>query len=129
MEQAQNKRVLKAAGLSWWQVRAFFSAGILYLFFYFCKYDFGAAIPGIQEEFGFTDKAIGWVLTAFLWVYALGQFINGFLGDRYGPKRIIILGALGGIIVNVTFAFGGRIAGFVGLGSLAVFIVLWSVNG
>ena len=129
MEQAQSKRVLKAGKLSGWQMRAFWSAGIFYLFYYFCKYNFGAAIPGMQEEFGFTDKTVGWVLTAFLWVYALGQFINGFLGDRYGPKRILIFGALGGIIVNVIFAFGGRIAGYVGLGSLTVFIVLWSLNG
>lgn len=129
MEQTQNKRILKAKELSWWQVRAFFSAGILYLFFYFCKYDLGAAIPGMQEEFGFTDRTVGWISTAFLLVYALGQFINGFLGDRYGPKRILVLGAFGGIIVNVIFAFGGRIAGYVGLGSLTVFIVLWSING
>ena len=129
MEQAQAKRVLKAGKLSLPQMSAFWSAGILYLSFYFCKYNFGAAIPGMQEEYGFTDETAGWIVTAFLWVYALGQFINGFLGDRYGPKRILIFGALGGISVNVIFAFGGHIAGFISLGALTVFVVLWSING
>lgn len=143
VEEPQGKKVLKTSALSElrgnlrcllrtggiWQLRAFFSAGILYLFFYFCKYNLSAATPGIQEEFGFNDKTFGWILTAFLLVYALGQFINGFLGDRYGPKRILIIGAFGGIVVNVIFAFGGRIAGFAGLSALTVFIVLWSFNG
>lgn len=88
VEQPQRKRILKAKALNelgrdlgsflrtggMWQIRAFFSAGILYLFFYFCKYNLSAATPGIEEEFGFTDRTFGWILTAFLLVYAFGQF-------------------------------------------------------
>lgn len=143
MEQNREKRILKTTALTelkgnlrsllgtggMWQIRAFFSAGILYLFFYFCKYNLSSATHAIEEEFGFSHKTFGWIITAFLLVYAFGQFINGFLGDRYGPKRILIIGALGGVAVNVIFAFGGRLAGFVGLSALTVFVVLWAVNG
>jgi OPA family glycerol-3-phosphate transporter-like MFS transporter len=129
MGKTVKDKTLKSRRMFLWQLRAFFSAGILYLFFYFCKYDLSAATPGIKEEFGFSDGTFGWILTAFLLVYAFGQFVNGFLGDRYGPKRILIIGALGGVTVNVLFAFGGHIAGFAGLTALAVLIVLWSING
>ncbi len=129
MEQGPDKNILRAKGVHIWQIRAFFSAGILYLFYYFCKYNLSAATPGIKEEFGFTDQTFGWILTAFLLVYAFGQFVNGFLGDRYGPKLILTIGALGGVVVNLLFGFAGRFAGFVGLSALTVFIVLWSING
>ena len=95
MEQDPDKNILREKGVHIWQIRAFFSAGILYLFYYFCKYNLSAATPGIKEEFGFTDQTFGWILTAFLLVYAFGQFVNGFLGDRYGPKLILAIGALG----------------------------------
>ena len=81
MGQAQGKRILKATGLSWWQIRAFYSAGILYLFYYFCKYNLGAATPRIQENFNFSSETFGWTVTVFTLVYAFGQFVNGFLGD------------------------------------------------
>ena len=127
MAQGPDKNILRTKGIHIWQIRAFFSAGILYLFYYFCKYNLSAATPGIKEEFGFTDQTFGWILTAFLLVYAFGQFVNGFLGDRYGPKLILAIGALGGVVVNLLFGFAGRFAGFVGLTALTVFIILYSL--
>lgn len=119
MQQTQEKRVLKATALTLWQIRAFFSMGILYLFYYFCKYNLGVATPEIQEEFGFTSKQFGWVTTIFTLTYAAGQFINGFLGDRYGPKLVMIIGALGGIGANVLFGLSG---------TLTFFILFWAIN-
>lgn len=119
MENVAERKVLKADGLSIWQLRAFFSMGILYLFYYFCKYNLGVATPGIQEEFGFTNKDIGWIITLFTLTYAGGQFLNGFLGDRYGPKRILIIGGIGGIAANVAFGLSG---------TLTFFVLFWAIN-
>jgi OPA family glycerol-3-phosphate transporter-like MFS transporter len=119
MEKAVMNEASKSTRIFLWQLRAFFSMGILYLFYYFCKYNLGAATPGIQEEFGFTSKTFGLVTTIFTLTYAGGQFINGFLGDRYGPKLIMIIGGLGGIAANVCFGLSG---------TLAFFIAFWAVN-
>jgi OPA family glycerol-3-phosphate transporter-like MFS transporter len=99
MEKPVKNKVLKATGVSFWQFRAFFSMGILYLFYYFCKYNLGPATPGIN--------------------YAVGQFINGFLGDRYGPKKIMLIGGIGGVVANVCFGLSG---------TLTFFVIFWAVN-
>ena len=104
MEDTTGGKLLRARGLHIWQIRAFFGMGTFYLFYYFCKYNLGVATPDIQEEFGISSKLWGLITTTiFTLVYAGGQFVNGFLGDRYGPKRVMIIGGLGGVIVTVCF--------------------------
>lgn len=43
----------------------------------------------ISESLGFTDKQMGWVLSAFALGYALLQTPAGILADRYGPRRVL----------------------------------------
>ena len=100
-------------------MRAFFSMAILYLFYYFCKYNLSTATPGIKKEFGIDYTNFGWIITAFTLTYAVGQFINGFLGDRYGPKLILIIGGLGGVAMNVCFGLSS---------GLAFFVIFWTFN-
>jgi OPA family glycerol-3-phosphate transporter-like MFS transporter len=119
MGRAAKDESSKSRRMLLWQLRAFFSMGILYLFYYFCKYNLGLADPGIRQEFGFTRHTFGLVTTIFTLTYAAGQFVNGFLGDRYGPKLIMIIGALGGVAANLCFGLSG---------TLAFFIVFWAVN-
>jgi sugar phosphate permease len=99
---------------------AFFSMAALYLLYYFGKKNIGPATRAIEEAFGLSHSQFGWALTAFTLTYALGQFINGFLGDRYSPKAVMLIGALGGVVANVLFGLGN---------SLILFIVFWAING
>ena len=55
-----------------------------YFFFYTGRQTFGFAIPGIEQELGISKATLGWASAALLWAYALGQFINGNLGDKFG---------------------------------------------
>jgi len=119
MSHTDRREVLKSTGFHRLRMQAFFSMSILYLFYYFCKYNLGTAAKGIQDEFGYSSQTIGWVTTIFTLVYAAGQFINGFLGDRYGPKRIMLIGAVGGIIANVCFGLSGV---------LWLFVLFWAFN-
>lgn len=113
-------RVPRERALGLWQMRAFFSMAALYLFYYFGKKNIGPATRAIEETFALSHSQFGLALTAFTLTYALGQFINGFLGDRYSPKKIMLIGALGGVIANILFGFSG---------SLLLFSILWAVNG
>src|ERR1700726_1045712 len=47
------------------------------------------AQPEIAKQFGLSKSAMGLVLAAFTWAYALGQIPAGWLGDRFGPKRVL----------------------------------------
>src|SRR6202166_4071020 len=74
-------------------------AGVLgvsfcYLFYYTGRQTFGFAIPGIQKELGLSKEMLGWVSASMLWAYALGQSINGTLGDKWGGRAMMLAGAV-----------------------------------
>jgi sugar phosphate permease len=45
--------------------------------------------PMIQREFGFDKVAMGFIFSAFVFAYALGQIPGGWVGDQLGPRRVL----------------------------------------
>lgn len=43
----------------------------------------------VAGDLGLSDKAMGWVLSAFALGYALFQTPSGMLADRFGPRKIL----------------------------------------
>lgn len=91
-----------------------------YLFYYTGRQTFGFAIPGIQAELDIDKQTLGWISAAMLWAYAAGQMINGNLGDKFGGRRMMGLGALTSFALNWLTSFG------IGFKSLAA---AWGLNG
>jgi OPA family glycerol-3-phosphate transporter-like MFS transporter len=91
-----------------------------YLFYYTGRQSFGFAIPGIQAELGLDKQSLGWVSAALLWAYAVGQVINGNLGDTVGGRRMMLIGSVTSFLLNWVTSFG------VGFRSLAI---SWGLNG
>ena len=102
------------------QWRMLLATMFCYLFYYTGRQTFGFAIPGMQADLGMSKETLGWVSTAMLWSYALGQVINGNLADRFGGRRMMSLGAILSCGLNWVVSFG---TGFRSL------IVPWSLNG
>ena len=73
---------------------------LCYLFYYTGRQTLGFAIPGIEAELGIQKDTLGWLITALLWSYAIGQAINGNLGDKYGGRFMVSLGAILSCIFN-----------------------------
>jgi MFS family permease len=48
------------------------------------------AAPAIQQELGFTNVQMGYVFGAFTLAYALFEIPGGWLGDRFGPKKVLM---------------------------------------
>ena len=69
----------------------------------------------------------GWVQTCFLVAYACGQVISGMLADRVSPGAFVALGAVGGGLANIAFAFSGSFLQMAVLRFLAglLFSTLW----
>jgi sugar phosphate permease len=103
-----------------WQWHALIGVTFCYLFYYTGRQTFGFAIPGIQAEFGFTKQSMGWISAAMLWGYAVGQSINGNLGDKFGGKRMMVAGAILSFAANWAFSFAG---GFISM------LLIWCANG
>ncbi len=89
-------------------------------FFYTGRQAFGFAIPGIQQELGLSKTSLGWASALLLWAYAVGQSINGNLGDKFGGRRLMSLGAILSCLLNWVVSFGSSFA------SLAI---PWAANG
>ncbi|PKP71918.1 MAG: MFS transporter [Alphaproteobacteria bacterium HGW-Alphaproteobacteria-5] len=102
------------------QYRMLFAAMFCYLFFYTGRQTFGFAIPGIQAEFGASKETLGWVSAALLWCYAVGQAINGNIGDKFGGRRVMSAGAILSCVTNWAVSFSTSIFS---LGAL------WGLNG
>ena len=61
-----------------------------YMITYIDRVAISAAVPSIQEEFGFSIVTMAWILGAYQLSYALFQIPGGWLGDRFGPRRALV---------------------------------------
>src|SRR5277367_5800245 len=93
-----------------------FLISIMYLICYMDRSNISVAQPEIAKEFGLSKTAMGLVLAAFTWAYALGQIPAGWLGDRFGPRKVLavimswwaIAAAMTGAAVGLHSLFSAR---------------------
>ena len=105
---------------NYWRKRVFFSLWITYGTFYLTRVNMSIAIPGIMKEFGYSKTLMGGILTCLFAAYAVGQFINGQLGDKFGARRFISLGLLCSGILNILFGFTNV---------FTAMMLIWGLNG
>ena len=110
----------------WWIL---FLISLMYLICYMDRSNISVAAPEIIKEFGLSKSAMGVVLAAFTWAYALGQVPAGWLGDRFGPKKVLTVimtwwavgATLTGAAIGMTSLFSARF--LLGLGEAGAFPV------
>ncbi len=107
-------------GVQRWQRQIFILLWITYAAFYLGRVNFSVALPGIMAQFGWTRADVGAIGTALFWAYAIGQFINGQLGDKIGARVLIAIGLTASAVVNLFFGFSNAIW---------IMLILWAVNG
>jgi sugar phosphate permease len=77
----------KRSGMQRWYV--LFLISLMYLVAYLDRVNMSTAAPVISKEFGFDKITMGAIFSAFVWSYALFQIPGGWLGDRFGPRRVL----------------------------------------
>ncbi len=115
-----------------WQVRTFSSVWVTYFAFYLCRYNMPMAKTRLCDTFSWDTGQFGIILSALLLMYAIGQFVNGQLADRFGSRFIVSLGVLGSVVMNVVIFFVVVMSSDNGLSSKSVLLtvaVLWGING
>jgi ACS family glucarate transporter-like MFS transporter len=58
---------------------------------YLDRLNFSIAGQFIETEFSLSLKTMGWVLSSFLFGYSLTQIPGGFLADRFGPRKVLMV--------------------------------------
>jgi sugar phosphate permease len=62
---------------------------LMYLITYLDRVSIANTAPLISQEFGFSKVKMGVIFSAFVWAYALFQVPGGWLGDRFGPRKVL----------------------------------------
>lgn len=106
--------------LNYWRKRVFTTLWISFGAFYLCRVNLSIALPEIMKEFGYSRTDVGMIGTVFFAIYAIGQFINGQLGDKFGARRLITIGIFFSVVMNIIFGF---------VSALAFMIIIWGLNG
>ena len=62
---------------------------LMYLITYLDRVSLANTAPFISKEYGFSKVTMGIIFSAFIWAYALFQVPGGWMGDRFGPRRVL----------------------------------------
>ncbi len=115
-----------------WQSRIFAVSWATYFAYYLCRLNMTVASTPLRETFSWSAADLGKVFSSLTLFYAIGQFVNGQLGDRFGARIITSLGILGSIGMNcAVFVLSRYAPPDVGPGgaSLTLLICFWGANG
>lgn len=77
--------------------------------------------PKLKEEFGFDKVQLGLIGSAFMWVYAGGAPLAGFICDRFRRKDLILGGCLFWSFVTITTGWCAKLWHFVTVRALEGF--------
>lgn len=103
-----------------WRWRIFAATWACYAGYYFCRKPFYIAKSTLGAELKFGATELGLIGSVFLVAYAAGQFLSGALGNRLGPRLLLLLGMSVSIGANLGFGVSN---------SLQSFAVLMALNG
>ena len=110
----------EAARLRRLQIRAFGLTWLSYASYYLVRKNVSVVKSTLTDTLGITVGQLGAMDTFYLAAYALGQFVNGALGDRLGARRVIGLGMLASAAAAFVMGMSG---------TALVFITVFGLNG
>lgn len=80
---------------SHWRFRIFLAAWVLYAAYYFCRKNLSVVMPMMARTSHYGNFDLAQLVFVFSLAYAVGQFVAGALGDRFGGR---FTGTLGGLV-------------------------------
>jgi OPA family glycerol-3-phosphate transporter-like MFS transporter len=83
-----------------WRWQVFFITWLAYVGFYLTRKSFSVAKVELArpQVLGWDKAEMAWVDSAFLVTYAFGNFPWGPLGDRFGPRSVLLTGMFGSVV-------------------------------
>ena len=81
-----------------------FLTWLLFGMYYVNRFNYSPMIPLLKVDLGITNTQAGWLMALFFISYTIFQLPAGFLGDRFGPRKVLTWGAIISIIGNLIFS-------------------------
>ena len=114
------------------RTRTFWGVTVVYTLYYICRGTLSVVKQPLIDGGVLTAGQLGIIGSAFLFVYAAGKFLNGFIADYCNIRRFMAVGIGVSALVNLLLGVLGLLHGTLAVGSLTVlllFVVLWGLNG
>lgn len=99
-----------ASGYKWWVV---FMLWWVCFFNYADRQAISSVFPILKAEFHFDKVELGMIGTAFMWVYAFGAPLAGYVADRIRRKTLILGGCVAWSFFTLATAWCGKLSGFI----------------
>jgi len=99
---------------SLWRWKILIATYCSYTGYYLCRKAYSICKKSIGEEFSLNATELAHIWTAFLVAYMAGQFLNGLLGRKLGPRLLLLLGMAISLGCNVVFGFSNNYGTFIG---------------
>ena len=110
IELNQKKKFALILVLSW----------VTYNVAYLCRLNISTVLDKLSVGLGVSVTYLGMASSIYFVTYALGQFVNGIIGDRVNPYKYMIMALVGTGAINLILAF--QTSGL-------LFLILWGLNG
>ena len=81
------------------------------------------ALPHMQASLGATQESVNWVLTSYIVASAIAIPIAGWLADRIGRKRLLVIAVIGFTIASLLCAMAQN------LSQMVAFRIIQGVTG
>jgi len=85
-----------------------FMTWLLYGMYYMARFNFSPVIPLIRVELDISNAQAGGLMAFFFLAYTIFQLPAGYLSDRFGPRKVLTVGALVSIFGNLIFSQGSN---------------------
>ena len=112
--------------------RTFWGVTAAYSLYYVCRTVLSVVKQPLIDEGILSAAQLGMISSAFMFVYAVGKFSNGFIADYCNVRRFMAAGLLISALLNFVMGALGLLHGTAGLAGMllfGVFAACWGING
>ncbi len=100
--------------------KLFWLCWLVYCTSYIGRLNYSAAMTVMINENVLDSGQAGFISMLYFFAYGIGQMINGFLGDRINPKRMILIGIGASAVANACMGLSRN---------FVVMALIWGING
>ena len=88
-----------------WKWRVLLAYAAFYLFIYMGRFNLWPTAPLVKHDLGIDHQTLGWINALLLWGFMLGDLVHGRLGEMYGLRLWVMLGAILTTVFNWIASF------------------------